>query len=41
MLGFDAPIKTEVTGKDGKDLFSNLTDDELKARIDELERKLD
>jgi len=40
MLGFDAPIKTELTGKDGKNLFSNLTDDELNARISELERKL-
>jgi phage terminase small subunit len=40
MLGFDAPVKTELTGKDGKDLFANLTDDELDARIVELERKL-
>ena len=40
MLGFDAPIKTELTGKDGKDLFTNLTDDELNVRISELERKL-
>jgi len=40
MLGFDAPVKTELTGKDGKDLFANLTDDELNARIVELERKL-
>ena len=30
----------EVTGKDGKDLFASLTDDELDARIAELERKL-
>lgn len=33
MLGFDAPIKTEHTGKDGKDLFVNdlskLTTEEL------------
>jgi phage terminase small subunit len=41
MLGFDAPVKTELTGKDGKDLFANLSDDELNARIEELERKLD
>lgn len=30
----------EVTGKDGKDLFGQLTDEELDARIAELERKL-
>lgn len=29
----------EVTGKDGKDLFGQLTDEELDARIAELERK--
>lgn len=31
---------TELTGKDGKDLFKNLTDEELDQRISELERKL-
>jgi len=40
MLGFDAPVKTELTGKDGKDLFSNMSDDELDQRIAEIERKL-
>lgn len=30
----------EVTGKDGKDLISNMTDEELDAEIKELERKL-
>lgn len=30
----------EVTGKDGKDLFANLTDDELDKKIEELEKKL-
>jgi transposase-like protein len=30
----------ELTGKDGKDLFSALTDEELDKRIGELERKL-
>lgn len=30
----------EVTGKDGKDLFGQLTDEELDARIAEYERKL-
>lgn len=30
---------TEVTGKDGKDLFKQLTDEELEAKIAELERK--
>ena len=29
----------EVTGKNGKDLFAQLTDEELNARIKELERK--
>lgn len=29
----------EVTGKDGKDLFGQLTDEELDARIAELKRK--
>lgn len=30
----------EVTGKDGKDLFGKLSDSELDAKIDELNRKL-
>lgn len=30
----------ELTGKDGKDLFSGLTDEELDARITELENKM-
>lgn len=30
----------EVTGKDGKDLFAKLTDEELEARITELEKKV-
>lgn len=30
----------EVTGKDGKDLFKQLSDDELEKKIAELERKL-
>ncbi|MDR2927588.1 MAG: hypothetical protein LBV41_05225 [Cytophagaceae bacterium] len=38
--GWDAPTKNEVTGRGGKDLFTNLTDDELDMRIVELERKL-
>lgn len=32
---------TEVTGKDGKDLFAAKTDEELAAEIEELQRKLD
>lgn len=32
---------TEVTGKDGQDLFAKKTDDELAAMIEELRRKLD
>lgn len=39
LLGFNAPKKTEVTGKDGKDLFKGMTDDELEAKIKELEAK--
>jgi len=31
---------TELTGKGGKDLFSSLTNEELEARIAELEKKL-
>lgn len=33
--------RTELTGKDSKDLLGQLSDDELDARIAELERKLD
>lgn len=32
---------TEVTGKDGQDLFAKKTDEELAAMIEELHRKLD
>ena len=32
---------TEVTGKDGKDLFASKTDEELAAEIEELQRKLE
>ena len=32
---------TEVTGKDGKDLFANKTDEELDNESEELKRKLD
>lgn len=32
---------TEVTGKDGKDLFANKSDEELDKEIEELKRKLD
>jgi len=39
MLGYNAPDKTELTGKDGKDLFGKLTDDELNAKIADLERR--
>lgn len=39
LLGFNAPKKTEVTGKDGRDLFKGMTDDELEAKIKELEAK--
>ncbi len=33
-------LNTELTGKDGKDLFKSLTDEELDQRIGEFERKL-
>jgi hypothetical protein len=39
MLGFNVPVKTEITGKDGKDLFANLTDEQFSAKVAELERK--
>ena len=32
---------TEVTGKDGKDLFASKTDEELESTIEELKRKLE
>jgi len=31
----------ELTGKDGKELFGQLSDDDLNKKIDELERKLE
>jgi hypothetical protein len=31
---------SELTGKDGKDLFGKLTDDELDAKIADLERRI-
>lgn len=40
MLGFDAPIRNELTGKDGKDLFAKLTDDELDSKVSDLEKKI-
>lgn len=40
MLGFNAPEKTELTGKDGRDLFGRLTDEELDKKIADLERRL-
>lgn len=32
-------VKAEVTGKDGRDLFTNMTDDELEAKIKALEKQ--
>jgi len=32
--------KMEIQGKDGKDLFSKLSEDELRSQIEELDRKL-
>lgn len=39
MLGFDEPI--EITGKDGKDLFTSKTDEELLNIVNDFKRKLD
>lgn len=33
--------RTEITGKDGKDLFNNKTDEELDKEIEEMKRKLE
>lgn len=33
MLGFDAPVKQEITGKDGKDLIPQMTREEIEAEI--------
>jgi phage terminase small subunit len=33
MFGYEAVQKMEITGKDGKDLFSSLTDEELDERV--------
>ena len=40
MLGFDAPVKTELTGKDGKDLFAQKSIDEKKAELEELLKQI-
>lgn len=40
LLGYNAPVKSEVTGKNGKDLFNRLSDEELDSKLFELERKL-
>ena len=39
MLGYEAAGKLEVTGKDGKDLITKISDDDLDRRIKELESK--
>lgn len=39
-LGYNSPLKLEITGKDGRDLLTGLTDDELDARIAEMQKKL-
>ncbi len=41
MLGFDAPVKTELTGKDGKDLFANKSIDELEEELKKIMSKLE
>lgn len=40
MLGYNAPEKKEITGKDGRDLLTGLTDEELDNRIEEFQRKM-
>lgn len=40
LLGYSAPIKNELTGKDGKELFSRLTDEELAQKVVDLTAKL-
>ncbi len=40
MLGYNAPEKREITGKDGKDLFAAMSDEDLDMRIKELSMKL-
>ena len=40
MLGFDAPVKTEMTGKDGKDLFPQKNIEEKKAELEELLKQI-
>lgn len=40
MLGYNAPIKNEITGKDGKDLFAKLSDDELEKKLSALTERL-
>ena len=39
MLGFDAPVKAELTGKDGKDLFAGTIEDK-KAELDNLMKQI-
>jgi len=40
MLGFYAPAKTELTGKDGKELFPQQTTEEKKAELEELLKQI-
>lgn len=40
MLGYNAPEKKEITGKDGKDLFGSVSDEELEVKIKELSDKM-
>jgi phage terminase small subunit len=41
MLGFDAPVRTELTGRDGKDLFANKSIEELEDELKDLISKLE
>lgn len=40
LLGYKAPVRQEITGKDGRDLFNRLSDEDLDAKLLDLERKM-
>jgi phage terminase small subunit len=41
ILGFNDSKKTEITGKDAKNFFADMTDEELNARITKLQKKIE
>jgi len=40
LMGYEAPLKNELTGKDGTPLFDTMSDAELLSQIDKLSKKL-